>query len=186
MAGVGCEVVHSVTGFLGVYEVAMEERSGSRRQRRGRHRGRGVGEYGLQQQGRLLLYGPDDPLQYDIAGNLGNGKLGFALLQDTPLGAGKRWVVVAPQGSNGSGLLLAQAADERQRQAIGLQAGGRVFLFLYTDDFRRDHAAFKDRGVVFVEEPRLEPYGTVAVFTDLYGNRWDLIEPAASDSGAPA
>jgi catechol 2,3-dioxygenase-like lactoylglutathione lyase family enzyme len=123
---------------------------------------------------------------YDKAIAYFTRKLGFALLQDTPRGAGKRWVVVAPQGTGGSGLLLAQAADERQRQAIGAQAGGRVFLFLYTDDFRRDHAAFKDRGVVFVEEPRLEPYGTVAVFTDLYGNRWDLIEPAASDRGAPA
>jgi catechol 2,3-dioxygenase-like lactoylglutathione lyase family enzyme len=112
-------------------------------------------------------------------------QLGFALLQDTPLSAGKRWVVVAPRGTRGSGLLLAQAADERQRRAVGAQTGGRVFLFLYTDDFQRDHAAFKDRGVVFVEEPRLEPYGTVAVFTDLYGNRWDLIEPAASESGAP-
>jgi predicted enzyme related to lactoylglutathione lyase len=81
--------------------------------------------------------------------------------------------------------LLAQAADERRRQAVGWQAGGRVFLFLYTDDFRRDHAAFRDRGVAFLEEPRREPYGTVAVFTDLYGNRWDLIEPAASDDGAP-
>jgi hypothetical protein len=84
-----------------------------------------------------------------------------------------------------TGLLLAQAADERQRQAVGAQAGGRVFLFLYTDDFRRDHAAFEERGVVFVQGPRVEPYGTVAVFTDLYGNRWDLIEPAASDDGVP-
>jgi len=108
-------------------------------------------------------------------------KLGFALVEDRPLAAGKRWVVVAPRGADGSGLLLAQAADERQRQAIGAQAGGRVFLFLYTDDFQRDHAAFRERGVVFVEAPRVEPYGTVAVFEDLYGNRWDLIEPAGSD-----
>ena len=122
---------------------------------------------------------------YDEAISYFTQKLGFALLQDTPRGAGKRWVVVAPQGACGSGLLLAQAADERQRQAVGWQAGGRVFLFLYTDDFRRDHAAFRARGVVFVEEPRLEPYGAVAVFTDLYGNRWDLIEPAASDSSPP-
>ena len=122
---------------------------------------------------------------YDEAISYFTQKLGFALLQDTPLSAGKRWVVVAPQGARGSGALLAQATDERQRQAVGAQAGGRVFLFLYTDDFRRDHAAFKERGVVFVEEPRLEPYGTVAVFTDLYGNRWDLIEPAASDGNPP-
>jgi hypothetical protein len=81
----------------------------------------------------------------------------FALLQDTPVEGGKRWVVVAPQGAGGSGLLLAKAADERQRRAIGTQAGGRVFLFLYTDDFRRDYAAFTERGVVFVDGPRLEP-----------------------------
>jgi catechol 2,3-dioxygenase-like lactoylglutathione lyase family enzyme len=109
--------------------------------------------------------------------------LGFALVQDTPLEAGKRWVVVAPRGG-ATGLLLARAADVRQRQAIGAQAGGRVFLFLYTDDFARDHAAFAARGVTFVEAPRLEPYGTVAVFTDLYGNRWDLIEPAGPGGGA--
>jgi catechol 2,3-dioxygenase-like lactoylglutathione lyase family enzyme len=122
---------------------------------------------------------------YDEAISYFTQKLGFALVQDTPLDAGKRWVVVAPQGASGSGLLLAKAADERQRQAVGSQTGGRVFLFLYTDDFRRDYAAFKERGVTFIDEPRLEPYGTVAVFTDLYGNRWDLIEPASSDGGAP-
>jgi catechol 2,3-dioxygenase-like lactoylglutathione lyase family enzyme len=110
--------------------------------------------------------------------------LGFALVQDTPLAAGKRWVVVAPRGG-ATGLLLARAADERQRQAIGAQAGGRVFLFLYTDDFARDHAAFAAQGVTFVEAPRREPYGTLAVFTDLYGNRWDLIEPAGPGGGAP-
>jgi catechol 2,3-dioxygenase-like lactoylglutathione lyase family enzyme len=122
---------------------------------------------------------------YDEAIAYFTEKLGFALVQDTPVEAGKRWVVVAPQGAGGTGLLLAKAANERQRQAVGAQAGGRVFLFLYTDDCRRDHAAFEERGVVFVQGPRVEPYGTVAVFTDLYGNRWDLIEPAASDDGAP-
>ncbi|MGH8545601.1 MAG: VOC family protein [Gammaproteobacteria bacterium] len=121
---------------------------------------------------------------YDEAISYFTQKLGFALVHDTPLDAGKRWVVVAPQGAGGCGLLLAQAADERQRQAVGAQTGGRVFLFLDTDDFRRDHAAFKERGVAFVDEPRLEPYGTVAVFTDLCGNRWDLIEPTGSDGGA--
>jgi len=120
---------------------------------------------------------------YDEAIAYFTQRLGFALVQDTPVDAGKRWVVVAPRGAGGSGLLLAKAADERQRQAVGAQAGGRVFLFLYTDDFERDHAAFEERGVVFVEAPRLEPYGTVAVFTDLYGNRRDLIEPAGSDGG---
>ena len=106
--------------------------------------------------------------------------LGFVLREDTPLGGGKRWVVVSPQGGPGSGLLLAKAANDRQKQAVGQQTGGRVFLFLHTDDFRRDHAAYTKRGVTFAEGPRHEPYGTVAVFTDLYGNRWDLIEPAAS------
>jgi catechol 2,3-dioxygenase-like lactoylglutathione lyase family enzyme len=122
---------------------------------------------------------------YDEAISYFTQKLGFALMQDTPVEAGKRWVVVAPQGAAGSGLLLARAANQRQRQAVGAQAGGRVFLFLYTDDFRRDYAAFKERGVAFIGEPRREPYGTVTVFTDLYGNRWDLIEPAGSDGGAP-
>jgi catechol 2,3-dioxygenase-like lactoylglutathione lyase family enzyme len=104
-------------------------------------------------------------------------RLGFELREDTPQTVDKRWVVVAPRGGAGTGLLLAKAVNERQKQAIGSQSGGRVFLFLHTDDFRRDHASFKERGVTFVDEPRQEPYGTVAVFTDLYGNRWDLIEP---------
>jgi len=122
---------------------------------------------------------------YDEAIAYFTQKLGFALVEDTPVGAGKRWVVVAPKGAGGTGLLLAKAANERQRQAVGAQAGGRVFLFLYTGDFQRDYAAFKERGVVFVDGPRVEPYGTVAVFTDVYGNRWDLIEPAGSGGGAP-
>jgi catechol 2,3-dioxygenase-like lactoylglutathione lyase family enzyme len=122
---------------------------------------------------------------YDEAIAYFTQKLGFALVQDTPIDAARRWVVVAPQGAGGSGLLLAKAADERQRRAIGAQAGGRVFLFLYTDDFQHEYAAFKERGVAFIDGPRLEPYGSVAVFTDLYGNRWDLIEPAGSDGGAP-
>ncbi|HEY6718273.1 MAG TPA: VOC family protein [Reyranella sp.] len=116
---------------------------------------------------------------YDAAISWYTGKLGFALVEDAALEDGKRWVVVAPRGAAGSGLLLAKAVNERQKQAMGSQAGGRVFLFLHTDDFRRDYAAYKERGVTFVEEPRQEPYGTVAVFTDLYGNRWDLIEPKA-------
>ena len=109
-------------------------------------------------------------------------KLGFALVEDTPLTPGKRWVVVKPAGDAGTALLLAKAANEPQKQAIGRQTGGRVFLFLHTDDFQRDHAAYKQHGVAFVEGPRQEPYGTVAVFTDLYGNRWDLIEPKAGKS----
>jgi len=113
---------------------------------------------------------------YDEALAFYVGKLGFELRDDTRLDADKRWVVVAPPGSSESGLLLAQAANARQTEAIGNQSGGRVFLFLVTDDFHRDHKRFIDRGVTFVEEPRNEPYGTVAVFEDLYGNRWDLIE----------
>ncbi|HEY1140246.1 MAG TPA: VOC family protein [Lysobacter sp.] len=103
--------------------------------------------------------------------------LGFTLLQDIDMGDGKRWVRIAPPGSNGgTALLLAQANTEAQRTRIGDQVGGRVGFFLHTDDFARDHAAMSERGVRFAEEPRHEPYGTVAVFVDLYGNRWDLVE----------
>ena len=111
---------------------------------------------------------------YDEAIGFYVGVLGFELRKDERLTADKRWVVVCPSGSD-NGLLLARAVGERQRQAIGDQSGGRVFLFLETDDFSRDHAAYVDRGVRFVEPPRVEPYGTIAVFEDLYGNRWDLI-----------
>jgi catechol 2,3-dioxygenase-like lactoylglutathione lyase family enzyme len=103
-------------------------------------------------------------------------KLGFELREDARLDDEKRWVVVAPPGSTESGLLLARAANARQAEAIGNQSGGRVFLFLVTDDFDRDHARYLQSGVNFVEQPRLERYGKVAVFEDLYGNRWDLIE----------
>ena len=108
------------------------------------------------------------------------GKLGFTLSADTDQGGGKRWVVVTPPGPKtgaAAGLLLAKAADEAQAARVGDQAGGRVFLFLETDDFNRDHARMLGVGVRFLEAPRQEPYGTVAVFEDLYGNRWDLIEP---------
>lgn len=103
--------------------------------------------------------------------------LGFALTEDVDLGGGKRWVVVAPAGGCGARLLLARADGEVQRARIGDQAGGRVFLFLETDDFDRDHSSMLARGVVFREAPRREAYGTVAVFEDLCGNLWDLIEP---------
>lgn len=115
---------------------------------------------------------------YDEAISFFVGRLGFTLRQDTELKDGKRWVVVAPARGTG-GLLLAQAVGERQRSTVGDQSGGRVFLFLETDDFSRDHLAYTERGVRFIEPPRREDYGTVAVFEDLYGNRWDLIEPAA-------
>ena len=102
--------------------------------------------------------------------------LGFALLEDTPHAEGKRWVVVAPSPAS-SGLLLARADGERQRASIGNQTGGRVAFFLQTDDFARDHARMREAGVRFEEEPRAEAYGTVAVWRDPFGNRWDLIEP---------
>jgi catechol 2,3-dioxygenase-like lactoylglutathione lyase family enzyme len=114
---------------------------------------------------------------YDEAISYYTKKLGFVLVEDTQISPGKRWVVVAPDGDTGSGLLLARAVSERQRQVVGAQSGGRVFLFLCTDDFQRDYAAYEEQGVTFVEEPRQEPYGLVAVFADLYGNRWDLIQP---------
>ncbi len=102
------------------------------------------------------------------------GKLGFELLDDSDMGHGKRWVVVSP--GQGGRLLLAKAADEAQRAAIGNQTGGRVAFFLSTDDFAASHAAFLESGVHFAEEPRHEAYGSVAVFSDPFGNRWDLIE----------
>ncbi len=116
---------------------------------------------------------------YDEARDWYTRVLGFELLEDTPLGGGKRWLRVAPPGSRETALLLAKAATPEQAAAIGHQAGGRVLLFLKTRDFDRDHAAMLSRGVRFLEEPRREPYGSVAVFKDLYGNRWDLLEDRA-------
>jgi catechol 2,3-dioxygenase-like lactoylglutathione lyase family enzyme len=104
------------------------------------------------------------------------GALGFALLADTDMGGGKRWVLVGPPGG-GARLLLAKAADDLQAAAIGNQAGGRVGFFLETDDFARDHAAYAAAGVRFLEPPRHEAYGSVAVFADPFGNKWDLLEP---------
>ncbi|MFI6079525.1 VOC family protein [Streptomyces sp. NPDC051217] len=107
------------------------------------------------------------------------GSLGFELIEDTDRGDGSRWVVVRPHGGAGA-LLLARAADDAQRASIGAQTGGRVGFFLHTDDFARDHARMMAAGVRFLEEPRHEPYGTVAVFEDLYGNRWDLLRPTTT------
>ena len=104
-------------------------------------------------------------------------RLGFTLVADTPLAPGKRWVLVAPPGGAGARLLLAEANGPEQRAAVGNQSGGRVMLFLETDDFARDFAAMSEKGVIFLEAPRHEAYGSVAVFADLYGNKWDLIEP---------
>ena len=114
---------------------------------------------------------------YDLAVDFYVKRLGFLLVEDTDLGGGKRWIVVRPPGAIESGLLLARAEGELQAARIGDQAGGRVFLFLHTDDFQRDFDAMTRAGVHFIETPRQEAYGTVAVFEDLYGNRWDLIEP---------
>jgi uncharacterized glyoxalase superfamily protein PhnB len=106
--------------------------------------------------------------------------LGFELIEDTLLSPEKRWVRVRPRGvENSSALLLAKAANDVQRAAIGRQTGGRVFLFLHTDDFDRDYADYVSRGVVFVNGPRDEAYGRVGVFADKYGNLWDLIGPAS-------
>ena len=118
---------------------------------------------------------------YDEAIAWFTGRLGFRLMADDPLGD-KRWVVVAPPGDGGSNLLLARAANAKQARFIGDQAGGRVFLFLASDDFARDHSAMVAKGVEFVRPPRQEPYGRVAVFKDLYGNLWDLVEPAPQQS----
>lgn len=115
---------------------------------------------------------------YDAAIAFYTGALGFALLEDTDLGGGKRWVRVAPRGAE-TALLLAQADGDTQRASVGNQTGGRVGFFLHTDDFARDHAAMLAHGVRFLEAPRHEAYGTVAVFEDLHGNRWDLLEPKA-------
>ena len=106
--------------------------------------------------------------------------LAFRLVEDTDLGAGKRWVLVAPLGSTETCLLLAQAKNERERAGIGQQGFGRVWLFLHTDDFIRDHTAMLAKGVRFLEAPRHESYGAVAVFEDLYGNKWDLLQLKAS------
>jgi catechol 2,3-dioxygenase-like lactoylglutathione lyase family enzyme len=115
---------------------------------------------------------------YDEALAFFVGILGFTLVEDSWVSKqAKRWVVVAPPGASESRLLLAQASTEEQRSRIGRQTGGRVFLFLHTDDFCRDYETYRGRGVNFVREPRTEPYGTVAVFEDLYGNLWDLLEP---------
>jgi catechol 2,3-dioxygenase-like lactoylglutathione lyase family enzyme len=116
--------------------------------------------------------------EYDEALAFYVGVLGFELIEDSFVPAqNKRWVVVAPPGSTTeSRLLLARAANEEQATRIGNQTGGRVFLFLYTDDFARDYQNYRAKGVMFVREPKQEPYGTVAVFQDLYGNLWDLVE----------
>ena len=113
---------------------------------------------------------------YDEALRFYIDRLGFRLLEDTDLGDGKRWVLIAPADSRGTTLLLARAATPEQASRIGDQTGGRVFLFLHTDDFWRDYNAMRSRNVRFIRGPKEETYGTVAVFEDLYGNKWDLLQ----------
>ena len=113
---------------------------------------------------------------YDEARAYYTGTLGFDLVEDADMGGGKRWLVVRPPGGAGSALLLAKAVGAEQIVRVGDQTGGRVFLFLWTDDFWRDYRRYAERGVAFTETPRDEAYGTVVVFADLYGNKWDLIQ----------
>jgi catechol 2,3-dioxygenase-like lactoylglutathione lyase family enzyme len=113
---------------------------------------------------------------YDEAIGFYRDRLGFELLADTDLGGGRRWVLVSPPGG-GARLLLAEAGDDEERSRIGNQTGGRVGFFLESDDFAADHARLTANGVTFLEAPRHEPYGSVAVFEDLHGNKWDLIQP---------
>ena len=135
----------------------------------------------LQQIGYVALVVRD----YDEAIEFYQQKLDFVLIEDTVLDASKRWVLMAPRGSTGTRLLLAKAASPEQTTRIGNQTGGRVFLFLHTDDFWRDYRRMTERGIKFRREPRDEPYGTVAVFEDLYGNRWDLLELKHSADRSP-
>lgn len=114
---------------------------------------------------------------YDEAIQFYTRKLNFILKEDTVLSETKRWVIVSPPGAGNCSLLLAKAATEEQKNRIGNQTGGRVFLFLHTDDLHRDYKTMKEQGISFIREPAAEAYGTVAVFKDLYGNLWDLIEP---------
>lgn len=117
---------------------------------------------------------------YDLAIAHYCGDLGFDLIEDTDLGGGKRWVLVAPKGSSETRLLLARAVGPEQLACVGNQTGGRVFLVLFTDDLDRDYAAYTTAGVVFTEPPRVEVYGKVCVFRDRFGNLWDLLEPVSS------
>ncbi len=114
---------------------------------------------------------------YDEAIEFYTKKLGFRLVENTTLSDTKRWVLVAPQGASETCILLAKATDSEQQSRVGNQTGGRVFLFLYTDNFARDYQNLLNNGVTIIRQPVEEPYGTVAVFADLYGNMWDLLEP---------
>ena len=113
---------------------------------------------------------------YDDAIDFYTKKLKFELVEDTDLGGGKRWVKISPPNSNGTNLLLAKASSAQQSKSVGNQTGGRVFLILQTDDFWRDYNDMRSKGVSFKESPRVEDYGTVVVFEDIYGNKWDLLQ----------
>jgi catechol 2,3-dioxygenase-like lactoylglutathione lyase family enzyme len=124
---------------------------------------------------------------YDEALSFFVGRLGFILIEDTYVpDQNKRWVVIKPNGSGGACLLLARASTVEQNAAVGNQTGGRVFLFLYTDNFWHDYEIYKDKGIEFVRLPEQQPHGTVAVFKDVAGNLWDLIEPDQNNKSWPA
>jgi len=120
----------------------------------------------------LLVHDYDEAIAFYV------GKLNFTLVEDTVMSEAKRWVIVRPSGNGITSLLLAKAANDEQKSRVGNQTGGRVFLFLHTDDFERDFESMKKQGIEFVRGPVKEPYGMVAVFKDLYGNLWDFIEPS--------
>mmetsp|Transcript_122544 Transcript_122544/g.240496 ORF Transcript_122544/g.240496 Transcript_122544/m.240496 type:complete len:130 (+) Transcript_122544:1-390(+) len=118
----------------------------------------------------LLVHNYDEAIDYYV------NKVGFSLVEDNTMTESKRWVVIEPKGNNGTQILLAQAVSEEEKKAVGNQCGGRVWLFLNTDDFYRDFNSMTAQGVKFLETPREEVYATVAVFQDLYGNKWDLLQ----------
>ncbi len=120
---------------------------------------------------------------YDEAIEFYTKKLNFTILEDTKLSDEKRWVMIAPPGARECSLLLAKAKNEEQLESVGKQAGGRVFLFLFTDDLNRDYKRMCDEGISFVKEPTEYPYGIAAVFEDLYGNKWDLVQPTDKNKG---
>jgi catechol 2,3-dioxygenase-like lactoylglutathione lyase family enzyme len=120
---------------------------------------------------------------YDEAIQFYTEKLNFKVIEDTPLSESKRWVLIAPSGAKECCLLLAKAANDKQEASVGNQTGGRVFLFLYTNNFKHDYKQMVENGIRFVRQPTAEAYGTVAVFEDLYGNLWDLIEPNDQNKG---
>jgi uncharacterized glyoxalase superfamily protein PhnB len=121
----------------------------------------------------LVVHDYDEAIKFYIE------KLNFIIIEDTPLNENKRWVVIRPSAHSGCSLLLAKAVNSEQNKAVGNQTGGRVFLFLYTDDFDRDYRNLVEKGITITREPVIESYGKVAVFSDLYGNLWDLIEPSS-------